>query len=302
MIPLALITGFLGCGKTTLLRAAARRYAGRRIAYVVNELAQADVDAALLERDIEGVFPLPGGSIFCHCLVSQFIRTLRELPERVPGLDGVLIEASGIANPKVAARMLEETGLHEIYALRRVVAVIDPATFPVLLESLPNIRAQVEASDTIILNKTDLHGEATLVQVERLLEEIRPGAPIRRAQFGEADIDFFAGHPHRAGEGEYAACLDPNYAKAFITLTDEVDIEALDAALDDFGPDLYRAKGFVLHGGAIQHYDRTCAGLCLTPAPGHSGLLGLAVIVRGAREPGLHGLVGRAAGGRYYRT
>ena len=106
---------------------------------------------------IEPVY-LERASGFGQALIDRF-----EDPERP--LEGVVIEASGIADPKVTVKMLEETRLDGVYELRTVVSVIDPGTFLKLIHTLPNVIAQVEACDVALVNKTDLHDEAALRRV-----------------------------------------------------------------------------------------------------------------------------------------
>ena len=84
MLPICLVTGFLGSGKTTLLRRLVHELRDQRVAYVVNEFSAIDVDGGLVEAarqaertggavDAADVIAIPGGSIFCSCLVSTFL-------------------------------------------------------------------------------------------------------------------------------------------------------------------------------------------------------------------------------------
>ena len=75
-IPLSLVTGFLGSGKTTFLKHMAPRLASRRIVYLVNDFSALDVDGAVLSEIGPNVVSIPGGSIFCKCLVGDFIQHL----------------------------------------------------------------------------------------------------------------------------------------------------------------------------------------------------------------------------------
>ena len=154
MIPLALITGFLGSGKTTFLSRLAQRYRGRKVVFLVNEFSAKDVDGSRLARETPDVVSVAGGSIFCQCLVTEFIARLRELPSRfgtpAAPVEAVVVEASGIANPAVAAQMLRESRLDRQYDLTDVVAIVDPGSFGKLLHTLPNIRAQVEGANVIV--------------------------------------------------------------------------------------------------------------------------------------------------------
>lgn len=285
MIPLALVTGFLGSGKTTFLRRVIERRPAPRLVYVVNEFSRADVDGRLLETDGADYLPLPGGSIFCACLTGEFLRVMRGLPERFPGVEGVIVEASGIADPRVARRMLRETGLDALYRLDSIVAVVDPGSFPTLMHTLPNIVAQIEACDTAILNKTDLFDEAALATVEELLLGIRPGLDIRRAVRCDVDIDLFEGaREARALDGAYAACADPNYARLLVTPPGAVDVARLEAAVHAIRDDLYRVKGFVNTEDGVRYLDYSATGWQSAPASGAPDPQ-LVFIVRGvARE------------------
>ncbi|MEJ5171442.1 MAG: GTP-binding protein, partial [Fimbriimonadales bacterium] len=109
MIPLVLVCGFLGSGKTTVLRHWARTEANRRLVFVVNEFSSRDVDSVLLGQDAKDVVPLPGGSIFCRCLAADFHRTMTALASG--GWDAIVAEASGIADPSSTRTLLAETGL-----------------------------------------------------------------------------------------------------------------------------------------------------------------------------------------------
>jgi len=284
MIPLCLVTGFLGSGKTSLLRHLARRHPDRKLVYLVNEFSAVDVDGRLLEADAGHVVAVPGGSIFCVCLVSEFIRILRDIPERFGKtggpVQGVVIEASGIANPKVVGRMLNETRLDEVYRIASIVAVVDPATFPALLQTLPSVRAQVEACGYALLNKTDLFSEEALCRCEHEIRRINPDAQIIRTQYGAADLDPFGEFPARTLDGEYAACLDPNFARVSVRLTRAVDLDRLSKALQALGVGLYRAKGFLPTPYGMYYLDATASDMQACPADPPGEGADLALIIR----------------------
>jgi len=249
MIPLSLVTGFLGGGKTTLLQRLIERNQGRRLAYIVNEFAEADVDGQLLELGEDQVVSIPGGSIFCRCLSGEFLRILQALPSRFEDperpLEGVVIEASGIADPKVTVKMLEETRLDGVYELRTVVSVIDPGTFLKLIHTLPNVISQVEACDVALVNKTDLHDEAALRRVEQEIERINPRAKIVRSTYCRSEIDILAAPARLPLEGEYALCRDPNYLSVTVPVEAPLELAPLLAALQRVKDHVYRVKGFV---------------------------------------------------------
>ncbi len=248
-IPVCLVTGFLGSGKTTLLDHLARRHADRRLVFVVNEFATLDVDGRLLDGH-HRVVPVPGGSIFCTCLVTKFAEVMNRIADEheADPIDGVIVEASGIANPTVAGKLLVDTKLDARFQLAHTVCVVDPQNLAVLLHTLPNVHAQIAASDTAVINKTDLHDTAAIDAVERRLRGIHPGMVIHHAAFGVAEFPLFGTARHgvqASPTGEYARCADPNYFTAIAELPDGMTRAELAALLDALAGRVYRVKGFV---------------------------------------------------------
>jgi G3E family GTPase len=284
MIPLALVTGYLGTGKTTLLRRIVARHRGRRLVYVVNEFAPRDLDGELVRSDDAEVVAIPGGSIFCRCLVSDFIRHLQAIPNRLAGgpPDGVVIEASGVANPVVVQRMLRETGLDRTYALALVVAVADPRSLPRLVRILPNVQAQLRAADLVLLNKTDLHPESGIAEAEAVIRETKPDARILRTVRCDADFDLFPPAPDREPAGEYAPCRDPNVAAIHLVPGAGIDLEAIRDLLGRESGPILRLKGVVPAPGGPVRLEVTSEGLEESPAREENAHGGVAVILAGA--------------------
>jgi G3E family GTPase len=79
MLPICLVTGFLGTGKTTFLKNIVAHNRGRKIVYLINEFSAHDVDGAIVSAENPNVVSIPGGSIFCKCLVTEFIGQLSKL-------------------------------------------------------------------------------------------------------------------------------------------------------------------------------------------------------------------------------
>lgn len=304
-IPLSLVTGFLGSGKTTFLKYTAAKLAQRRMAYLVNEFSALDVDGVILREIGPNVVSIPGGSIFCACLVTTFLYHLSEIPKKYhtaeSPLEGVIVEASGIANPKVVADMLRETKLDAVYDLRCVVAVADPGSFRKLLMTLPNIRSQIEAADVVLLNKVDLFGEADVAATEQAIGQIKPEVRVVRAVRGVADIDLLSLCGSRGGlHGEYAPCADPHYGRFSVEFHGSVDLERLKAALLDMADDVYRAKGFVVTAMETVYLDWSAAGLTVEPCPLPAGVQpGLAMIVQGQSQGRMERFVQEVAAGRF---
>ncbi len=281
-----LVTGFLGVGKTTLLKHLIERYRERRLVYLVNEFSVHDVDGALVAEGCDDVVTIPGGSIFCTCLVTEFIGQLKRILEKFEGVEGVIIEASGMANPKVIETMLRETGLHTQYELRHIVSIVEPGSFAKLRNMLPNIVAQVEAADHLLINKCDLYDETTLAALEADLRTINPTGELIRTTQGILPVDLLASaRQERPLGGEYAKCRDPNYESFALLPAADLSVAALRATIEAHRGELYRMKGDVLLAEGAYRVDVSDAELKIEPlagAPLSSERSGLAIIMPGS--------------------
>jgi G3E family GTPase len=293
-IPLVLVTGFLGSGKTTFLEQLVHRHRQRRIVYLVNEFSARDVDAARLLARTPDVVAISGGSIFCRCLVTEFIGQLRSLPDRfatpAAPLQGVVVEASGMANPAVAGQMLCETQLDRLYEMTAVVAIVDPGTFGKLLHTLPNIRAQIEAASLVLLNKTDLYSRAVIEQTAAAIHEIHPGVSIEQTRCGRSEADVFGMQAPVGTHGELAACVDPNYVTFDVPLTGALDLDRLREAVEQLPDDVFRIKGLADVGGRRCRVDYSgtewnCEEIDGDPPPS------LVFVVRGPCDPAVRQLI-----------
>ena len=264
MIPLALVTGFLGSGKTAFLKHLVRRQQGRKIVWLINEFSARDVDATWLGRETENVLSLTGGNLFCRCLFAEFSGQLRELPARFgsPGapVEGVVVEASGLADPSAVGGMLAEARLDQVYRLSEVVAVVDPGSFLKLLQTLPNIRTQIEAANQVLVNKIDIHTPAMIEQAEAAVRALNPAAQIMRTSYGAADVDIFAACRASTPPSPLASCADPRFMVRNLILSGDVDLDELQAAIETVADDIYRVKGFVRHAGRCFHVDYSTSG------------------------------------------
>ena len=279
MLPICLVTGFLGTGKTTFLKNIVTHNRDRKIVYLINEFSSHDVDGAIVSAENPNVVSIPGGSIFCKCLVTEFISQLEKVAEHWPDAIGVVIEASGMANPKVMEQMLAETGLDKLYRLATVISVIDPNSFLKLRHTLPNIIAQIEASDIVLINKMDRNTPEKITEADTLVQKINPSTERIRTIQCNAEIDLFAAHSPRGLQGEYAKCRDPNYA-TFIT-EQPFNGTTLAAFVLEHADDVYRVKG-TLSG---EFFDYSTAGIIRTPQSGAGSKL--AWIARGGAEDGI---------------
>ena len=246
MIPLTLVTGFLGTGKTTLLKQIIAKNSDKRLIYIVNEFGKLDVDGTIL-ADTADVVPIPGGSIFCHCLTATFIEHLQKLKQHhdLQPFDGVVIEASGMANPMVIRRMLVETQLDKVFSLNNVITVTEPVSLMKLLKTLPNMHDQIKAADVVLLNKVDSVPPTQVSKAIDAIMHINANAVVHQTVNCNVPLNLFDTHSAVPIAGEYAKCRDPHYMQMTVRISDKPTREHLTNTLQSAGDSLYRAKGWV---------------------------------------------------------
>ena len=213
--PVVLITGYLGSGKTTLLNNLLRQEK-RRVALIVNDMGSINVDAEILKKNGSNVtecpmFELQNGCICCT-LREEFIKQIEKI-SNLETVDVVFVEASGISDPgAVSASFLayEEDNPDTNVYLTSVVTVVDAdRIYREFLDDLKkkadkeatdenNLTAeeistlivdQIEFCNFIVLNKCDLLDEKQLAEVEAIIRDFQPRAPIFHSVNGNIDID-----------------------------------------------------------------------------------------------------------------
>jgi len=297
MIPLALIVGFLGSGKTTFLQRMSTHNDGQRWAFLVNDFSAVNIDAQLLAVAEGDIISIPGGSIFCRCLATTFMNTLKKIACINPPFDGVIIEASGMADPRALADLLHEMRLDEVFELSTVVSLVDPGTFLKLQKTLPAIRAQVECADVVLLNKTDIFDKETIQATETAIRRIRDDVQVVRCIRGEAPVQFFRGFSHALKiHGALTPCRDPSFLSATVRFRAPNNVGDVAELLNSYGHILWRVKGFVPTEAGLMELHWTMRSGCngtldIRPATTRTARPALALVARGDAEKELDDLV-----------
>jgi cobalamin biosynthesis protein CobW len=250
-VPIVVVSGFLGSGKTTLVRhllAAAQR-SGRRAAVVSNEFGELGIDGALLNRAGDDYVELSGGCVCCR-LSDELVETLQMLRERA-NPDLVIIETSGVALPfDVQLNFWREPIADWIET--------DVAVIVVNAEQLANGRdldgifaQQVSSADLLLLNKLDLVAAQAIPELEAALREIEPDAPLVGATHAQLDPALlFPPDPDGVRERRRSEPPDiqPHHHEEFVTeefsVADGIEPDALVERVHTLAP--LRAKGFVI--------------------------------------------------------
>jgi len=191
-IPVTLITGFLGSGKTTLISRLLRHPGMDRVAVVINEIGEIGIDNDLVKMSSENVSLLANGCLCCS-VRTDLQETLRELfGERRSGqiadFDRVMIETTGLADPApVIQTLASDTMLGAQYRLDGVVTLVDAVNALTQLATSPEAEQQIALADRIFLTKCDLAAEADIADLSAAIAVINPRAEIRRCSMGEVE-------------------------------------------------------------------------------------------------------------------
>jgi len=179
LVPITLLTGFLGSGKTTLVNRLLTQAHGRRLAVIVNEFGELGIDGALIATTSGPVIELANGCVCCATRGDLFA-SLDSLMEAGRNLDGILIETSGLANPSPVIDDLEHYQQQRPVRFDCVVTVIDADNFDRNLDHAEVAFEQVTLGDLLLVNKADLVSAGTLDLIEQGLRRLNARAPILR--------------------------------------------------------------------------------------------------------------------------
>ena len=300
-IPVTVLTGFLGSGKTTILSRLVRDPAFADTAVVVNEFGEIGLDHVLLEAADENIVDLSCGCICCT-IRGDLIETLAGLRARRGGaFSRVAVETTGLADPApVIHTLMQEPSVFERYRLARVVTAVDAVNAMGTLDRHGEAIKQVALADALLLTKTDIAGPTAALR-ERL-RAINPGAREVDCVDGAVDPDLlFSGGIYDPGMREVEFGRNAGHGDGVSTFAIRRDRPLSHGALGAFlqmladqkGDDLLRVKGLaaladdparpaVIHG--VQHVVHPVRRLERWPA-GFPEATTLVFIVRGI-DPG----------------
>jgi G3E family GTPase len=258
-IPVTVVTGFLGAGKTTLVRRFLATPEGEGTAVIINEFGSVGIDDALVRGSTDQVTLLGNGCLCCNTR-SDLQVALRNLVAerdqgRLPPFKRILIETSGLADPgPILQTFATDRALGGEFHVEVVVTMVDAASGLDTLAWSAEARKQAIFADRLVISKTDLAKKRAAERLTARLRELNPRATVHTAVDGALDprclIEAEADQQTRWHAGFIAEAVHSDGISSFV-LTDDAPLpwdafaRAMDTLIALRGPDLLRVKGFL---------------------------------------------------------
>ncbi|WP_263772214.1 CobW family GTP-binding protein [Propionivibrio soli] len=281
-IPVTLLSGFLGAGKTTVLNYLLANPMGRRFAIVENEFGAINIDSGLISDRRGGVVELTNGCVCCT-INADLVRGLQELARRRTAgelsFDWIIIETTGLADPgAVAQTFFAAPELRDTFLLDGIVVVVDALHGAGQLDTRLVAQRQAGFADRLLLAKSDLVDEGAVATLSERLSSINPRAPISVLDRGRVDPGLLLGiggfnldasllaaeAADRESVRYRPLSISPSGVfhkrnnatdaiRAFVVEMGEIDLsqmsDAMQSMIDEFGDKLLRYKGILAVGG-----------------------------------------------------
>ncbi|MGH8659078.1 MAG: CobW family GTP-binding protein [Gammaproteobacteria bacterium] len=251
-----IVTGFLGSGKTTLLKSALKEgLDGLKVALIVNEFGDIDIDGVVLQHgiNVDRMVQLPSGCVCCT-IGSRFALAVQEIVDSVqPHM--IIIETSGVAEPGPLVSELSLIGVRT----DSVITVVDAENIARFCKENESAVRQIEEADFVVINKTDLVSSKELVRVKRLLNKLNDRALLVTSYYGQVaeDILFTSSvvrHLRRSAQkiehDGHEKHLEGGGITAFSFQREGVlSRDRFEQVLEKLPAQVYRAKGIVKFSG-----------------------------------------------------
>ncbi|MHB0997875.1 MAG: CobW family GTP-binding protein [Armatimonadota bacterium] len=263
-IPVIVITGFLGCGKTSFLRRMLPLCgeANVRPALIINEVGDVDVDGELLADLHAEQVRLVGGCVCCT-LQSQLKETIYNVIEQKSG-DVIIIECSGLSDPLDVLNALSAPALLPEIGVSHIICLLDAGRVLKILNAVELAKSQVSTANIVIMNKADLLDSERWDSIESVVSELSPKSDKYRTNYGDIGKDQFMRiltdpaptacecgtccdheHEHDHDNGhQHHHSLPASFCTTAMVLPDMVSRNDLESFLASIPENVIRAKGF----------------------------------------------------------
>ena len=253
-VPLTIISGFLGSGKTSLLNhlltQSGPENGGRRITAMVNDFGALNVDAELIAAKHGNQIALANGCVCCS-IGDDLMRSFMDVMQQSPLPDHIIIEASGVAEP---SRIAGFASVDRQLRLDGIVTLVDASAHNVHSKDpylADNYAKQIEASHMLLISKPDLADTAILENLENQLAAQKPDVPVAHVTHGALPIDMLLGLHGDDDKNDNMAPPQETLDHGFVQWATHLPPKprtSLIAKLESLRPHVLRAKGILQDG------------------------------------------------------
>ncbi len=281
-IPITLITGFLGAGKSTLINRIISEHKGMKFGLIVNEFGDVKLESQIIKTSGEDIVELSNG---CMCCVvrSDLVNAVDSLIKASPDIDYIIVEASGLSDPAPIAQTFMMQDLEKRIRLDSILCVIDSLNFEKNSENYNITASQIKFSDIMILSKVDLVPKEKVEAIEALIKQLVPESTILK-DARAVDLDLIIDtskydhdnikdleieehehehenedeheeheeHEHEEHEHEEHHHAHEHVETVFFKSSKKIDPKKFQELIDNLPEGIVRAKGFINFGPGVE--------------------------------------------------
>lgn len=255
-----LVTGFLGSGKTTVMKnliELARQTPELNIGVVINEFGKINVDAQTINDVSIDVTEINNGSIFCKCLEGTFVDCILALKDR--NLDYLFIESSGLSDPSNMQSIMMHVNKFskDSFKYAGTICVVDAKYFLKLSKSLVTIQRQIASCNFCLVNKIDLADDNVIESVTKEINTINPFAKVHLTTFGRLPDNLFLKlDPDEFSKDMPSLNTAQNRPDVVLLTTEHIlPPSFIRDFIATFKSKILRLKGFVRYDDGVYHIE-----------------------------------------------
>ena len=257
-MPLVLISGFFGAGKTSLLKHLLTELVDQKIGVIMNEYGDVGIDGERLEDVPKVLEEINDGSIFCSCRHWEFVERMVEITKQ--DLDYIFVECSGMADPSPVKRDLEiiKSLAGDLIAFKGLVTIIDANLFLDLVDVYEIARRQVKHSSLILLNKMDLVDDNLKNRVINKLQLINKEVtiiPTTNSIISADDLLLELEEANQALPEDSVNEPDKKLVKIILSSNVPVELSRVIEFLNKYKGEILRLKGFCNTKNGVFYID-----------------------------------------------